>query len=224
MLLVKQFVRRLRNAHCDTIKPKLTETVILQLGENHLGWGLFQKRFDEFLGLCYNTQTLKGLCAVEWDLATVKSFMLGDSIRNIRTGEYIGETSIGPELDKLLMAEKMLREVVSRSGLKGEVKHVRADGPLWTDTVEFDAMSICLMPDNTLAVGATVHNPGVWRYKDGSGEPPSEDLAELGCFKYPWQAVDKLILAYMEDLVKNACDDVSMAEMPEDDWETAAIV
>lgn len=47
----------------------------------------------------------------------------------------------------------------------------------WNDDTRIPVDNI-LVPG--FQISATVYNPGVWRYRDGSGEPPSVDYEDIG--------------------------------------------
>lgn len=91
----------------------------------------------------------------------------------------------------LLAAGLQSKCVVGDAGLKTEI---RVDDNPWSDpSIEFDAtgIGVSITWDDvsslsgsrkvvTYCAYATVFHPGVMYYPDGSGEPPSEDLIDLG--------------------------------------------
>ena len=82
--------------------------------------------------------------------------------------------------------EARMQQFLTHLGIEKKYK-LNVNSDEWYDPgVEFDHIGVGVViftGDNEevrFGAYATTYNPGVWRYRDGTGEPPSEDMVNIG--------------------------------------------
>jgi len=128
--------------------------------------------------------------------------------------------------------EAKARAILSRMGLahlpKIEVDEtgdpsLSLDGGVYVQQLEGEATTICgKTPCVEFEVGTVSYDPGVHRYPDGSGQPPSTDLVPDGePLRSPRDAARRAICLWLEHEVELALESLEMEDMArdEDEWQ-----
>jgi len=137
-------------------------------------------------------------------------------------------------IDAILYLEQTLPEVIRMMGydpkhtpkvtteddcvmIDGGVGIMPFNGEMTTHTIVGDRKhklvqyQICIM----------VHDPGVYRYADGSGQPPSDDLEEIKgeVHNSPMAAIRRALELYHKNVLNNVLETVGMAQQEAEEAE-----